>query len=59
MNLMFILGILLVAVVAYYIIDKSFPGDINWIAKLIVGIILILALLQAAGLGVAFAAMLL
>lgn len=42
--------ILAVAYGAFWIIDRSFPAPINMIAKLIVGVIALVVLLQKTGL---------
>lgn len=45
-----LLILLVIAVVAYYIITKFFPGDIQWVALLIAGIVLLAWLLNMTGL---------
>lgn len=50
--LIFALVVLLLVVVAVYVIDKTMPGDINWVAKLIVGIVALLAILSRLGFSV-------
>ena len=44
-----LLVIALVAILAVFIIDKTLPAEMNWIAKAIVGIILLIAILSKLG----------
>ena len=44
----YLLILLLVAVIANYVIDQcALPANINWVAKLIVGLIILICVLQA------------